>query len=146
MLCVDKIQQLQDLGYSSMLDPCPNDLGRDVELAAKVGQHTGFQIICATGLYKQTEGGVPYWHFRSQFGPVLDAMTELFVHELTEGIGETGIKAGIIKVATGTGEITEHERTVLMAAATRVAPTTTAITWVLLVRARIWGSIDSGSN
>ena len=127
-ICVDKIQQLQDLGYSTMLDPCPNDLGRDVELAAKVGQHTGFQIICATGLYKQSEGGLPYWHFRSQFGPVEDAMAELFIGELTEGIGETGIRAGIIKVATGQGEITDHERTVLLAAARASVETGAPIT------------------
>ena len=127
-ICIDKIQQLQDLGFKSMLDPCPNDLGRDVELAAKVGQHTGFQIICATGLYKEAEGGVAYWHFRSQFSPVVDAMTELFVRELTEGIGETGIKAGIIKVATGIGEITEHERNVLVAAARASVETGAPIT------------------
>ena len=52
-ICVDRIEQLKDLGYSSLLDPCPNDLGRDVELAAKVAQKTGFQIIQATGLYQQ---------------------------------------------------------------------------------------------
>lgn len=127
-VCVDKIQQLQDLGFSSMLDPCPNDLGRDVELAAKVAQETGFQIICATGLYKQVEGGFPYWHFRSQFGSVLEPMTELFIRELTEGIGETGIRAGIIKVATGVGEITEHERTVLVAAARASVETGAPIT------------------
>lgn len=115
-LCVDRVQELQGLGFASMLDPCPNDLGRDVELAAKVAQHTGFQIICATGLYKQSEGGLPYWHFRSQFGPQVDAMAELFIHELTEGIGETGIRAGIIKVATGPGQITEYEKGVLEAA------------------------------
>lgn len=127
-VCVDKIQQLQELGFQSMLDPCPNDLGRDVELAAKVGQHTGFQIICATGLYKESEGGVAYWHFRSQFASVVEAMTELFVHELTEGIGETGIKAGIIKVATGVGSITEHERSVLIAAARASVETGAPIT------------------
>ena len=115
-ICIDKIQQLQDHGYTSMLDPCPNDLGRDVEFAAKVAQRTGFQIICATGLYKQDEGAHPYWHFRSNFGPQLETMTELFVRELTEGIGETGIRAGIIKVATGVGKISEYERTILEAA------------------------------
>ncbi len=116
-ICVDKIQSLQDLGFSSMLDPCPNDLGRDVEFAARVAQKTNFQIICATGLYKQSEGAFPYWHFRSNFGPQVDAMAELFIRELTDGIGETGIRAGIIKVATGPGEITEYERTILDAAA-----------------------------
>ena len=127
-ICVDKIQALQDLGFSSMLDPCPNDLGRDVELAARVAQKTGFQIICATGLYKQSEGGVPYWHFRSNFGPQVDAMAELFIRELTEGIGETGIRAGIIKVATGNGEITDYEKTILEAAARASVETGAPIT------------------
>ena len=116
-ICVDRIQELQDLGYASLLDPCPNDLGRDVELAAKVAQQTGFQIILATGLYKQAEGGVPYWHFRSSFGSQVDHMAELFVKELKDGIGESGIRAGIIKVATGVGAITEYENTILLAAA-----------------------------
>jgi len=127
-ICVDKIQQLQDLGYKSMLDPCPNDLGRDVELAARVGQKTGFQIIVATGLYKQSEGGFPYWHMRSQFGPVVDEMAELFERELTVGIGESGVKAGIIKLATGVGEITEHENNVLLAAAKASVATGAPIT------------------
>jgi phosphotriesterase-related protein len=100
-----------------MLDPCPNDLGRDVELAAEVASRTGFQIICATGLYKEAEGGTAYWHFRKNFGPVVDAMAELFEKELTEGIGSTGIKAGIIKLATGPGKLSEYERQIFEAAA-----------------------------
>lgn len=116
-ICVDKIEEIKALGYTSMLDPCPSDLGRDVELAATVAQQTGFQIVLATGLYKQEEGGVPYWHFRSNFGDVTDVMAEQFVHELTEGIGDTGIKAGIIKVASGPGKITDYEKQVLAAAA-----------------------------
>lgn len=127
-VCVDRIEEMKGLGYASLLDPCPNDLGRDVELMARVAQHTGFQIICATGLYKQAEGGVPYWHFRSQLAPQVDAMAELFVRELTDGIGETGIRAGIIKVATGPGAITDYERQVLQAAAKASVETGAPIT------------------
>jgi len=127
-ICVDRIQELQSLGYSSMLDPCPNDLGRDVELAARVAQRTGFQIILATGLYKQSEGGMPYWHFRSSFGPQVEPMAELFIKELTEGIGDSGIRAGIIKVATGVGQITDYERTILLAAAKASVETGAPIT------------------
>ena len=116
-VCVDRIESLKALGYASLVDPCPSDLGRDVELAAKVGQATGFQIVCATGLYKQSEGGYPYWHFRSNFGPQVEPMAELFIRELTEGIGDTGIRAGIIKVASGPGQITDYEKTILLAAA-----------------------------
>jgi len=127
-VAVDRIQELQGLGFTTLLDPCPNDLGRDVELMAKVAQHTGFQIICSTGLYKQAEGGHPYWSFRSRFGSGTEAMTELFVRELTDGIGSTGIRAGIIKVATGPGAMTDYERMIFDAAAAAAVATGAPIT------------------
>ncbi len=127
-ICVDRIEEMKELGFTSMLDPCPNDLGRDVEFIAKVAQKTGFQIICATGLYKEAEGGVPYWNFRSNFGPTVDAMAELFIRELTEGVGSTGVRAGIIKVATGPGAMTDYERGVFDAAAKAAVETGAPIT------------------
>ena len=126
--CVDRIEEMKGLGFESMLDPCPSDLGRDVELMAKVAQITGFQIICATGLYKQSEGGYPYWQMRQSFGPTVDAMAEIFIKEITEGIGSTGVRAGIIKVATGPGEMTDYERGVFEAAAKAAAVTGAPIT------------------
>jgi phosphotriesterase-related protein len=115
--CVDQIEELKAAGVTAMLDPCPNDLGRDVEFAAEVASRAGFQIICATGLYKESEGGTAYWHFRKGFGPIVDAIAELFEKELSEGIGSTGIRAGIIKVATGSGQMSEYERQIFEAAA-----------------------------
>jgi len=127
-VCIDRIEEMKSLGIKSMLDPCPNDLGRDVEFMAEVAQATGFQIICATGLYKEAEAGAAYWKFRSGFGPVVDAMAELFVRELSDGIGESGIRAGIIKVATGHGTISDYERTILEAAAMASVETGAPIT------------------
>jgi phosphotriesterase-related protein len=115
--CVDQIEEMKAAGVTAMLDPCPNDLGRDVEFTAEVASRTGFQIICATGLYKEAEGGTAYWHFRKNFGPVVEAMAELFEKELSEGIGSTGIRAGIIKVATGPGKMSDYERQIFEAAA-----------------------------
>ena len=57
-ICIDQIHRLRDLGFTSMLDPCPNDLGREVELMARVSQDTGFNIVFATGLYKESLSGV----------------------------------------------------------------------------------------
>jgi phosphotriesterase-related protein len=128
LVAIDKIEQMKERGIKSMLDPCPNDLGRDVEFSAEVSAATGFNIICATGLYKEDEGGKAYWHFKSSFGPVVDAMAELFIHELTVGIGDTGIKAGIIKIATGFGQITEYEHSIIQAAARASVETGAPIT------------------
>ncbi len=126
--CVDRIEELKSLGFTSMLDPCPSDLGRDVELMAKVAQATDFQIICATGLYKQSEGSYPYWHMRGNFGSTVGAMTEIFIRDIVDGIGETGVRAGIIKVATGPNEMTEYERGVFEAAAQASVETGVPIT------------------
>src|SRR5258706_14351095 len=58
--CVDRIAELKDGGYSSLVDPCPNDLGRSVELTGEVAARTGFNIIFATGLYNEAVGGNAY--------------------------------------------------------------------------------------
>jgi phosphotriesterase-related protein len=127
-ICVDRIEELKALGFTALLDPCPADLGRDVETMAKVAQKTGFHIVCATGLYKESEGGAPYWHFRGNFGGAVEGMAELFVDEITRGIGSTGVRAGIIKVATGKGQMSKYERTVFEAAARASAATGAPIT------------------
>ncbi len=114
--CVDKIQALQAHGVNCLVDPCPNDLGRDVEFMAEVSSLTGFYIVCATGLYKENEGGSAYWKFKINMGGA-DAIREMMEHEITNGIGSTGIKPGIIKVGSGSPEITDYENTVLKAAA-----------------------------
>jgi phosphotriesterase-related protein len=126
--CVDRIEELKGLGIGALVDPCPNDLGRDVELAAKVAQQTRFPIVVATGLYKEAEGAHPYWAFRATTGGGVDSIAELFEKEITEGIGSTGVRAGIIKVATGVPAITPYERTLLAAAAKASVATGAPIT------------------
>jgi phosphotriesterase-related protein len=127
-MCEDRIAEMKDHGVTTMIDPCPNDLGRDVEFAAELSARTGFRVVCATGLYKEDEGGAPYWRFRANFGDSPDSIAEVFIRELTEGIGETGIRAGIIKVATGHPSISEYEKKILIAAAKASVETGAPIT------------------
>lgn len=127
-VCEDRIAEIRAHGVATMIDPCPNDLGRDVEFAAEIAARTGFRVIVATGLYKEEEGGAPYWRFRANMGAHPDSIAELFIRELTEGIGGTGIRAGIIKVATGMPRITDYERTILVAAAKASVETGAPIT------------------
>jgi len=115
-LCCDKVAELKDAGFSSLLDPCPNDLGRDVRLMAEVASRSGFNIVFATGLY-HAQYGAPYWRLNFEFDPDAEQkLTDLFVTELTEGVSGTGIKAGVIKIATA-AEFTPFEKMVFRAAA-----------------------------
>jgi len=113
-LCVDRMHELKALGVATLLDPCPIDLGRDVELAAEVAQASGVRIVCATGLYKEESGAAPYYKFRGAFTDSVNEMAEIFIKEISEGIGSTGIKAGVIKVATGPHQVTAYERNVII--------------------------------
>ena len=91
------------------MDVTTFDLGRDIELMAEVSRRRGVHIIAATGNHRM----VP-WQFAYS---TPSAIAPHFIREIQEGIEGTGIKAGIIKVASGQGGITDAEEVVLRAAA-----------------------------
>jgi len=109
---VDTMHRLQSFGVKTFLDPCPMDLGRDVEFMAEVAQAAKMRVICTTGAYFE-EQGLTYT-FRNL---PLDDIASIYEKEIKEGIGETGIKAGLIKAATGAHHVSDYERKLLTAAA-----------------------------
>jgi phosphotriesterase-related protein len=109
---VDMMQKLKGFGVKTFLDPCPMDLGRDVEFMAEVAQASGMRIICTTGAYFE-EQGLTYT-FRNL---PLDDIAAIYEKEIRDGIGATGIRAGLIKVATGAHHVSDYERKLLIAAA-----------------------------
>lgn len=110
-------------GFTTLVDATPNDCGRDPLLLRRIAEDNDLHVVCATGYYHEGEGASGYFRFRSLFADVVAELTDLFVTELTEGIAGTGVRAGVFKVATSTGTITDHERSVLTAAARAQAVT-----------------------
>jgi phosphotriesterase-related protein len=110
---VDKMAELLDAGFRTFVDPCPIELGRDPELYAEIAQRSGMRIVCTTGFYTEHGGtGLPfYWRGRDP-----EEVAEHYVAELEEGIGDTDIRPGAIKAATGL-EVTDAERRMLTGAA-----------------------------
>jgi phosphotriesterase-related protein len=127
--CVDRVQELQDAGYSSLVDPCPSDLGRNADLIGEVAARTGFNIIFATGLYNEHHGGSPYWQVALATDPDGEKrLADLFIGEIEDGVRGSGLRPGILKVATGHGAITDYEKKVFRAAAAASKATGTPIT------------------
>ncbi len=56
---VEAFQQLHAYGVRTVVDPCPSDLGRDVEFCAEVSQRSKVTLICTTGVYTEAFG-IPY--------------------------------------------------------------------------------------
>jgi phosphotriesterase-related protein len=117
-LMVDRLAEAVDAGFQSMVDPCPSDMGRDVELMREVADASGMTMICATGLYTEGLGASSYWGLKARFGAdVANELSEVMIREIEEGVGSSGVQAGIIKVASGPGPLTDYEKTVFTAAA-----------------------------
>jgi phosphotriesterase-related protein len=112
-------KDLQAMGVKSYVDATPIDLGRNSSLLREVAEKTGMNVVCSTGVYFEKNGAAAYYRFRGTlpFFDVVKELEELYVKEITEGIGKTGVRAGVIKVATGHGEISPYEETALKAAA-----------------------------
>lgn len=115
---LNTMKRLKTYGINTVVDATPNDCGRDTELLKEVSEKSGINIVCSTGLYAEAEGAPGYFKFRnSVIGDAATEIYELFATEITQGIGTTGVRAGVIKVATSDGQITSYEEMVLRAAA-----------------------------
>jgi phosphotriesterase-related protein len=108
---VDAFAELRHHGVGTVVDPCPMDLGRDVTFSAEVAQRSGINIVCATGVYHEAMSGA--WVFRPLEA---EAIAEIFIREIEVGIGDTGIRAGVVKIATGGDHVTDYERKMIEAA------------------------------
>lgn len=110
-------RQIMSHGVKTVVDPTPNECGRDPLFLKKISEATGLQIICATGYYYEGEGAPAYFKFRRALGTAELEIYEMFKKEITEGIGTTGIKPGIIKLASSKDTITDYEKMFFHAAA-----------------------------
>jgi phosphotriesterase-related protein len=109
---VRRLRQLRiEHGVSSFVDPCPIELGRDAALMREIAEKSEMNVVCTTGFYFEEMGLPVYWRART-----VEEIAELYIREITSGIGTTGVKAGAIKVATGAPAITTLEHKFLEAA------------------------------
>jgi phosphotriesterase-related protein len=109
---VEKFSALAASGVKTIVDMTTIEMGRDVELMRRVAEASGVQIVAITGVFAD-EYGIP--HYFRELKP--EELTDLYVTEISRGIGRTGIKAGAIKVATGGREVTPLEDRILRCAA-----------------------------
>ena len=112
------MQSLAERGIRTLVDLTVMGLGRSIERIQRVARDCPVNIVVATGYYTQRD--LPsFFHNR---GPGLlaggeDPLAGMFVKDIREGIGDTGVKAGMIKVVTDKWGITPDIQRVLEAAA-----------------------------
>jgi len=91
-VAVPNLTAAREAGVRTIVDLTPITLGRDAGLIREAAERSGMQIIVATGLYW-------FLDLHLTFAPA-EQLTELFVRDIRDGIGDTGVHAGVIKCAT----------------------------------------------
>ena len=116
---VTKLRELKEHGIDTLVDLTVVGLGRHIPRVAAIAEQVPeINVVVATGVYTYNE--VPmYFHFQGP-GTVLggpEPMVDLFVREIREGIGETSVRAAILKCASDRQGITAGVERVLRAVA-----------------------------
>jgi len=117
----DTLTEYKAAGGQTLVDCSGVCMGRDVELYMTLSRATGVNIVACTGFWAQANV-VPYFLSKE-----IDYLQELFVKELTQGMGTTNVKAGVIKVGNGQNGITPFEERTYRAAARASKATGAAI-------------------
>ncbi|WP_062377319.1 phosphotriesterase family protein [Demequina pelophila] len=126
---VEELTRLAGLGVSTLVDLTVPGLGRDVSRVREVASRVPLRIVAATGWY--AAAGLPpavLSHGPDSLVGGPDPLVALFVRDLEHGIGDTGVRAGIIKVFSDGAEPTPPQARVFAAAATAHARTGAPLT------------------
>jgi len=113
-----RLNELSARGVDTIVDLTVVGLGRYIPRIARIAAATDINIVVATGLYTYTDVPLSF-HYQGP-GTILgglDPMIEMFIHDIEQGIAETGIKAAILKCATDEPGVTPGVERVLRAVA-----------------------------
>lgn len=99
-------------GGQSVVQWTPYGMGRRAAELPGLARTSGVRIVAATGLHQAV-------HYTPELLSALrvEGLDALFVRELTQGIGDSGVRAGLIKVAGGFHGLDAHARWTMTAAA-----------------------------
>ena len=108
-----RLRAAQADGVGGLGECTPIGTGRYADVMVEASRRSGVAIVGATGFFH--EGWTPMHPLAKALD--VDALTDVYVREITEGMGATTVRAGLIKCATGEGSIPAAEEKLLRATA-----------------------------
>jgi phosphotriesterase-related protein len=129
-LMAPQIEAIMAQGITALVECSTGGVGRRADIDLAVSKATGFPIVVPTGNYR--EPWIPQW-VRDASEAELEAW---MIKELDEGMDDTGVRAGWIKLSAGDDGITPLEARILRAAA-RAGTATGAIIGSHTIKSRV---------
>lgn len=110
---VNGLKTAKEGGIDTVFDMTTLDQGRDIEFTREVSKRSGVNIVACTGWWLD----IPRFLTDTTPGITAKQMAESFIREIDKGIGNTSVKPGILKSASGENGVTAPQETGLRAVA-----------------------------
>lgn len=106
-----ELAAFREQGGGAVVQWTPYGLGRRAADLPPLSRETGVHVVAATGLHQAAH------YDEDALARLRGRLADVFVGELTDGIGTSGVRAGLVKVAGGFHALDAHARWTLAAAA-----------------------------
>ena len=109
---VEKLKLVRAAGVNTIVDLTTYDVWRDIRFLEEVSRKSGINMIACTGqrFFPPKVSGV------SMPAGTIEGLAAFFLKEMEQGIEDTGIKAGVIKIGVITNNVSALEEIGLRAA------------------------------
>ena len=106
--------QIKELGCRTLIECTPAYLGRDPLMLKEISSSSGLNIVTNTGLYGAANNKyIPKY----AFDETADQLQERWTKEWENGIDNTNVKPGFIKIGVGVGRLSDFHKKIITAAA-----------------------------
>lgn len=110
-VAVVEVMEFRNSGGGTIVDVTSIGLKRDPEALLRVSEATGLHIVMGTGYYQRV------YHPVDMDQRSVEDLTEVIVTDVTEGVGGTGIRSGVIgEIGVNGGPIRPNEEKSIRAA------------------------------
>jgi phosphotriesterase-related protein len=109
-VAADEITLFKHAGGSTVVDPTPKTLARDPLALTRIARATGLNVIMGAGYYVHAS------HPSDMDTRTVDDLAREMIGDVTTGVGDTGVRAGLLGEIGTTFPWTENEKKVLRAA------------------------------
>jgi phosphotriesterase-related protein len=109
------LMQLKGAGCSTFVDCAPEYLGRDPYILKELSEKSGLYLITNTGFYKRPYLPSFVYHASHQ------ELSNIWIGEVRDGIGESGVYPGYIKIALNDGTAIDETQQKILRAAIRTS-------------------------
>jgi phosphotriesterase-related protein len=108
------LKRTKGAGCRTLVECTPAYLGRDPALLKRLGEASGLHILTNTGYYGARDGQYLPQHAHTESA---DQLAKRWLEEWQDGIEDSGIRPGFLKIGVDNGPLSEVNRKLVRAAA-----------------------------